>query len=417
MILPNKFFNFDFVIRFFILSFPITFIIGSAFVNLYLLFFLFFFLIKFKEIYKTYAKVLILLPILIWLYIVLITFINNYPISNNYNIENLIKAFFYLRILILPVTLAFIINLYPDLRKNLFNTLIITLIIISIDIIIQFIFGVNLVGLESRNSGMRNSSFFGSELISGSFISKFSTLVLALIFIKQVSNKKVFYYFLLVLPILIICAVLLSGERMAFLNTIFAFFLFLLFTDRKKLFFFIPIIFIFLSVIIFSSEKLKKRFIYNTGAHLMGVDNANEISVFNEAFSNLENGFHMKIFLNSVDLSKDQPIFGHGLKSYRHRCFRIKGTACSIHPHNFYLELIHDGGITLFLLYYYFFIIMFINNFKLKIQNHYNFAVMAILITFINPIQITGSIFSTWNAGLIFFIFSLTLFPKKNELR
>ena len=60
---------------------------------------------------------------------------------------------------------------------------------------------------------------------------------------------------------------------------------------------------------------------------------------------------------------------------------------------------------------------MFINNFKLKIQNHYNFAVMAILITFINPIQITGSIFSTWNAGLIFFIFSLTLFPKKNELR
>ena len=96
-------------------------------------------------------------------------------------------------------------------------------------------------------------------------------------------------------------------------------------------------------------------------------------------------------------------------------CVKLKKSDCSTHPHNMFLEIIHDGGIILLVLFYYFFILMIMNNIKSKQKNYYDLSIIAILLTFINPIQITGSIFSTWHASIIFFIFGLTLISKKNE--
>ena len=409
--------NFELILKIIVLTFPLTFIIGSAFVNFYTFFFLIYFFTNIKEVLKLYEKKLVIAPVLIWFYIFLVTIFNNYPIIEKYNIENIIKSFFYIRILILPITIAFIINLYPTLRISLYKTVILIIIFISIDITIQFIFGVNLIGLENTDSGMRNSSFFGSELISGSYVSKFSTLVLAFAFVTQVKSKKMLNFIILLMPILIITSIMLSGERMALLNTFFSFILFLLFVNKKKFLVLIPIILIFLSSIIYNSEKLKKRIIYNTGAHLIGIENAENNQIYKKNFSNIKDGYHAKIFISSINLSKEQTLLGHGIKSYRYRCFETKKDNCSQHPHNFYLELIHDGGLILLISFYYFFIIMVLNNLRLKIKNYYNLAIIAILLTFINPIQITGSIFSTWYASLVFFIFGLTIFTKKNEIK
>lgn len=409
--------NFELILKIIILTFPLTFIIGSAFVNSYTFFFLIFFFIKYKEILKLYEKKLVIVPILIWFYIFLVTIFNNYPIIENYNIENIIKSFFYIRILILPITIAFIINLYPTLRLSLYKTVILIIIFISIDITVQFIFGVNLIGLENTNSGMRNSSFFGSELISGSFVSKFSTLVLAFAFVTQIKSKRILNFIIFLMPILIISSVMLSGERMALLNTFFSFILFLLFANKKKFLVLIPIILIFLSSIIYNSDKLKKRIIYNTGAHLIGIENAENNQIYQKIFSNFKDGYHAKIFISSINLSKEQTLLGHGIKSYRYRCSEAKKNNCSLHPHNFYLELLHDGGLILLMSFYYFFIIMVLDNLRLKIKNYYNLAIIAMLLTILNPIQITGSIFSTWYASLVFFIFGLTIFTKKNEIK
>ena len=113
---------------------------------------------------------------------------------------------------------------------------------------------------------------------------------------------------------------------MAFLNAIFAIIIFIFLSKNKKIFTIAGIMLIILSTIIISSENLKKRYIYNTGAHLIGIDSAEELSVFNGIFKKLNNGFHAKIFQNSLDLSKDKFITGNGIKSYRHRCFEIKKT-------------------------------------------------------------------------------------------
>ena len=58
---------------------------------------------------------------------------------------------------------------------------------------------------------------------------------------------------------------------------------------------------------------------------------------------------------------------------------------------------------------------MLMTNFKSKINNYNDLAIIAVILTFLNPLQITGSIFSTWNASIIFFIYGLTLIPKINE--
>ena len=220
-----------------------------------------------------------------------------------------------------------------------------------------------------------------------------------------------------ILPIIIILGVLLSGERMALLNATFAIILFVFLSKNKNIFVLASIIFVFLTTIIVSSENLKKRYIYNTGAHLIGVDNADGINVFDDIFNNLNNGFHAKIFLNSIDLSKNKLIIGNGIKSYRYRCPEIKKKNCSQHPHNFYLELLHDGGIILIIFYYYFFLSILMTNFKSIFNDYNNLAIIAIILTFLNPLQITGSIFSTWNASIIFFVFSLILKPKINEYK
>ena len=407
----------ELLIRIIVLTFPITFIIGSAFFNFYLTIFFLYFFLNIKKIYQFFDKSIFFTPFIIWAYIFSITLINNYPLIQNYNFENILKSFFYLRIIILPLVIAYLINLYSDLKIQIFKTLIILITIISVDVIFQFNFGVNLIGLENTNHGMRNSSFFGSELISGSFISKFTTLSLASLFIYKNYNKKILKFFLLILPIIIIFGVLLSGERMAFLNAIFAIIIFIFLSRNIKILTLASVIVIILSTIIISSENLKKRYIYNTGAHLVGIDNAEGLSVFNNIFNNLDNGYHAKIFLNSLSLSRDNFITGNGIKSYRHRCFEIKKDNCSLHPHNFYLELLHDGGIILIMIYYYFFISILMTNFKSKINNHSNLSIIAVILTFLNPVQITGSIFSTWNAGMIFFIFGLALIPKKNEYK
>lgn len=410
-----KFFLEEKFLYYIIVTFPLSFVIGNALVNSYLIIFLLYFLFNIKKIYYFFDIKLILIPMLIWIYLIINTSYNNIFFSDNINYENILKSVFYLRILILPITLAYFLNIYPKLKVKLLYTLILISLIISVDVIFQFNFGFNLINLENSNQGMRNSSFFGSELISGSFLSKFLTLSIAFTFILLTRSKEKYKYLLIILPILIVLGVILSGERMAFLNAIFSVFLFALLSKNKKIFTFFIIILITIALIVSNSENLKKRYLYNTGAHLIGIDNAESLDIFKDIFKKLNQGYHAKIFSSSIELSQDNFIFGKGLKSYRYQCVKLKKSDCSTHPHNMFLEIIHDGGIILLVLFYYFFILMIMNNIKSKQKNYYDLSIIAILLTFINPIQITGSIFSTWHASIIFFIFGLTLISKKNE--
>ena len=101
-----KFFLNEKFLYYIIVTFPLSFVIGNAVVNFYLIIFLLYFLFNIKKIYYFFDIKLILIPMLIWIYLIINTSYNNIFFSDNINYENILKSVFYLRILILPITLA-----------------------------------------------------------------------------------------------------------------------------------------------------------------------------------------------------------------------------------------------------------------------------------------------------------------------
>ena len=80
------------------------------------------------------------------------------------------------------------------LLKHLFISILICFISLIIDGYVQYIFGRNLLGYELYNE-YRVSSFFGSELILGSYLARFFPLLFGLfIFFDQIKKNKIFYF-------------------------------------------------------------------------------------------------------------------------------------------------------------------------------------------------------------------------------
>ena len=57
-------------------------------------------------------------------------------------------------------------------------------------------------------------------------------------------------------------------------------------------------------------------------------------------------------YRTSIEIFKNKPILGNGLKSFRYQCHKYQDIVkhkrfsnCSTHPHNFYLEILIDTGI------------------------------------------------------------------------
>ena len=56
---------------------------------------------------------------------------------------------------------------------------------------------------------------------------------------------------------------------------------------------------------------------------------------------------HLQVYLTSVDLINENPLFGAGIKSFRNKCstkIHLPNRICESHPHNFTLEILNDVG-------------------------------------------------------------------------
>ena len=96
----------------------------------------------------------------------------------------------------------------------LYVTFIIIFSILIIDGFYQYFSGKNLIGYKLYKN-MRVSSFFGEELILGSYVSRFFPLFFALFIVK----KKTYSYEKYFIAIIFVCLdilIYISGERTAF---------------------------------------------------------------------------------------------------------------------------------------------------------------------------------------------------------
>jgi O-antigen ligase len=126
------------------------------------------------------------------------------------------------------------------------------------------------------------------------------------------------------------------------------------------------------------------------------------------------------ILVKAYDVWKDNPATGVGLKNFRLTCetpnFDHKGPVdswCFTHPHNPYMELLAETGLIGFLLFFLMtgLILRDLSKGWRRDRPDFPLAVgaSAALILFLFPFLISKSIFSNWNAMLLWLSIGLSL--------
>jgi O-antigen ligase len=210
--------------------------------------------------------------------------------------------------------------------------LLISFLSLIVDGYIQFYTGANIIGLPK--AGDRISSFFGDELIMGSYLSRLFPLLFALFIVKK--KKKLELYFIFFVLLSLSGLVLISGERAAFFLYILSFIfiiIFMKFYVKFKILLSVGSLIIF-TIIISSSNQVKNRVLSNPASTITK-------SIFTPQ--------HDSLIRTAYNMFLDKPLVGHGPKMFRVICkddkYAVGILPCLTHPHNFYVQLLAETGI------------------------------------------------------------------------
>ena len=320
----------------------------------------------------------------------------------------------YIRFGLFVFAISYLLSKNVDKINYLFYSMLIVFITLSFDAIVQKILGFNLIGIKMSHS-VRVSSFFGDELILGSFISKTICLLLALTFYLNFKKKN---FISIGAVIISVFPIILSAEKSAF--ALFIIFLFIFFTGlqvnlKTKLSLFVISISAII-IILFVNPKIKNRLI-------------------DQAINNSQGGeyifsrVHESHYKTALSMFSDKPFLGHGPKMFRIKCsdkkYQYNEYSCSTHPHNFYIQLLAETGLIgfMFLAIFYLWIIrqyfkkLYLLFKKKQIDLTKYFLLSSLLIIFL-PISPSGNFFNNWVAshyaysiGLVYFFINYN--PKK----
>ena len=422
--------------------FPISFILGNLIINLNLVLFCIFgvWLLRskiFKFKFNNTLKIIFSFFLVVF-FSTILSFIKSFYFQeyDESIITRLIKSVLFFRFFILLLVI-YILSEYDFLNyKYFFVSSAFSAFIISADVVFQYTFGFNIVGLESYFH--YNTSFFGDELISGGFIQNFAFFSI-LFFIYIFRNNKNYFKLILIpfLITLISLGIMVSGNRMPVVLFLLGLFLIYIFNKkiRKIVLASILIMPLVLSFVISSDNYWKsgyQSFYDNIQGTITGLfermlsdeeeallKEQKEYLVYHRDLSG-----HRKLISTATETWKLHRIFGNGIKSFREDCRKIietqKRGICSNHPHNYYMEVLTDLGIVgliVVIIIASMFLFYLFKNYRFLGKNnlHSLFLLAATISLFLEvfPIKSSGSIFTTNNATYIILVASVILSHKK----
>tara|TARA_B110000003_G_scaffold268990_1_gene299358 strand:- start:799 stop:2037 length:1239 start_codon:yes stop_codon:yes gene_type:complete len=332
-----------------------------------------------------------------------------------------VTSFFSEKILIsLKVTLPYIrfglfVSLIFFLVKNKENylekfaiTTIIVYCIVLLDSYFQFIFGFNILGFVSPQEN-RLTSFFGDEMVVGSFLSRLFPFVLFCILIVSKKYHNGIKYLCPILLILSDVIIYMSGERTSFGILLMINFAFLILISQMKIIrlvtFVISLSIIFL--ISLNSSIVKNRMIDQT-INDLGIK-GNKIHLF----SNI----HQDHYETAYKMFKKNSISGVGVKMFRYECskkvYESGKYSCTTHPHHLHLQILSETGLIgyMFVLFVLIFIIrkfiitIYANYFKNNLDKNLDLQNCILIGVFVNifPFLPSGNFFNNW-LSIIYFL-------------
>ena len=213
----------------------------------------------------------------------------------------------YLRYFIFTFLIIYFLYSYKDFQKIFFYSCLICLCVLFIDSIYQFINKVNILGYPIVNN--RISSFFNDELILGSYTSKIVIIVLAISYSLNYKDKTIKYVHFLIF-LIGYSLILLSNERTSFGYLLIIFSTYCLIELNLKKFFLIISCFLILNLFLYAIyPKSFERIIFHT------IDQIKNSKSF--LIPSYRHNLH---YFTAIQMFKDKPVFGNGLKSFRYEC-------------------------------------------------------------------------------------------------
>jgi O-antigen ligase len=268
----------------------------------------------------------------------------------------------------------------------------------------QYFNGVNIFGYI-KNEFTRVSSFFGDELILGSYLSRLWPIFFGLtIFFFKKENK--FYIPLITIFVLSEVLIFLSGDRTAFFYiNLSAVFVILFSKNLLKL--------RLLTLILSLSIILILSFINPTAKDRL-IDKSLEQMNLNPQDKNLEKDIyifskqHTHHYISAYRMFLNNKIFGVGVKNFRNFCedkiYNVSDLSCSTHPHNSYIQILAETGIIGFLIlistliFYLKHIFIHLLN-KLNNKNYFTdfeICILSGILIYFWPFIPTGNFFNNW---------------------
>lgn len=344
----------------------------------------------------------------------------------NINLDSIKISFFFFRFGVFIIAVVFLLESNHNFMKYFFYCILFCFIILIIDGYFQYFnpSGDNLIGLSSRSSG-RVSSFFGTQLILGSYLSRMWPIFFGLS-ILLINKKNNMFFLLILLFILSEALIFLSGERASFFFiNLSAIFVIILSNKIVKLRLITLVTSLLLIIAIsYLNPVAKNRIVDQTLSQMNLIkDDENKTKKLN-----LFTSRHTEHYISAYKMFLDNKILGVGVKNFRNFCGEIEyksARSCSTHPHNTYIQLISETGIigfSLFLFVFIYFCYFVIKHLIMKFKKNFYFTdfeicILSGLLIYLWPIVPTGNIFNNWLniitiLNLPFFIWS----RKNNKL-
>ena len=399
--------NLNFIL---LISLPISLLTGSAVINFIVILFDILFLIeiikkKEKQIFKEKH---IFVLILIWFYLIINSFIG-------INYENsIIRSIGFIRFVILAIGINYYFNRYYDeFIKYIIKFWSVVFVVVTLDLVFESIFGINLTGNISPPAKGRLASFLGEELKIGNYYFGFILITLSYILLKFKNN-----YILYIVCIIFTTVALLIGERSNFLKILFIIPFFLFFFQNKNFIKKLMVIIIALAVlfsIVLTNKNYKTRFWEMLFQPIIQYS----ISPI-ELLKVMPYGAHYdtayKIFI-------DNKLSGVGLKNfriesgnekYKNNDFIFTNKRQNTHPHQLHFEILSELGLigySLFFLFFFFSFSSFIEKYK-KSKNLFQLSSLLFIVATLVPLLPSGSFFTTYTASIFWINYGLLFYRK-----
>ena len=262
------------------------------------------------------------------------------------------NSLFYFRFGIFSLCFWYLLEKNNFLLKYLFISMLLCYSSLVVDGYFQYFSGKNLFGYALYND-YRVSSFFGSELILGSYLARFFPIFFGLFVLLDYKKKqKSMLFIMTIIFILSEGLIFVSGERLAlFFMNLSAVYIVLMIKEYKvyRLSTYIASLFLILVLINFVPNS-KERFIDQTVKDF--TRNTDKVYIFSKP--------HTDMYVTAYRIFLDNKFFGVGPRQFRNICdkYSVSEYSCETHPHNTYIELLSESGIFSFLIVFTIFILI-----------------------------------------------------------